>query len=312
MGEVYDLIRRVKDTRINCLVHGESGTGKEVVARAIHYSGVRAGEPFVAINCGAIPENLVESELFGHKKGSFTGAVRDKVGLLTAADRGTVFLDEVAALPLPAQVSLLRALQERRFTPVGEVREVGVDVRVIAASNVDLEDAVGRGQFREDLYYRLNVVQLTLPPLRDRREDIPELVRHFVRRFAAEYGKDLSGVAPDALEALVAWRYPGNVRELQNIVERAVALCTGRLIRVADLPDRMRAGVLPTPAAAVEAFPKGGMDLDRLLAETERVWLNAALKEAGGNKTKAARLLHMSFRSLRYRLAKYGMDDAEG
>ena len=309
MGEIYDLIRRVKDTRINTLLSGESGTGKEMVARAIHYSGVRGEHPFVAINCGAIPENLVESELFGHAKGSFTGAVRDKVGLMQAADKGTLFLDEVNSLPLAAQVKLLRAIQERRFTPVGTTREVSVDVRIIAATNSDLEDAVRDGAFREDLYYRLNVVQMQLPPLRQRAEDLMELTRHFLRRFSEEYGKSVSQVAPDTLRLMRIYHWPGNVRELQNTIERAVALSAGAVIQPEDLPARMRdVGPEVAPATSEPVFPPEGVNLDAELAAFEKRWLVGALDASDGNKTQAARLLQMSFRSFRYRLAKYDMD----
>jgi two-component system response regulator PilR (NtrC family) len=311
MGVIYDLVRRVKDTRINTLLCGESGTGKEVVARAIHYSGVRGEHPFVAINCGAIPENLVESELFGHAKGAFTGAVRDKVGLMQAADKGTLFLDEVNSLPLSAQVKLLRAIQERRFTPVGTTRELSVDVRIIAATNSDLEDAVAEGTFRQDLYYRLNVVQLQLPPLRKRAEDLSELTRHFLRRFSEEYGKPVTGVAPDALRLMRIYHWPGNVRELQNTIERAVALCHGTVVQSEDLPLRMREeGPPPAPDSETPVFPDEGVNLDAQLASFEKRWLVGALDAADGNKTRAARLLQMSFRSFRYRLAKYDLDSA--
>jgi len=310
MAEVYDLVRRVKDTRINCLLLGESGTGKEMVARAIHFSGVRSEGAFVPINCGAIPENLVESELFGYRKGAFTGAVRDKDGLVETAHGGTLFLDEVNALPLSSQVKLLRAIQERRITPVGGTREIEVDIRILAAANVALEDSVAEGAFREDLYYRLNVVQILLPPLRERIDDIPELVRHFVQRYSEEYGKAVTGVSPDVMGVLRSWGYPGNVRELQNTIERAVALCAGPLIRVCDLPPRFnRRFQLPDESEAVPAsFPEEGVDLDAMLGVTEKRWLVTALEAAGGNKTRAARLLRMSFRSFRYRLAKYGLD----
>ena len=309
MGVIYDLVRRVKDTRINTLLCGESGTGKEMVARAIHYSGVRGEQPFVAINCGAIPENLVESELFGHAKGAFTGAVRDKVGLMQAADKGTLFLDEVNSLPLAAQVKLLRAIQERRFTPVGTTRELSVDLRIIAATNSDLEDAVAEGSFRQDLYYRLNVVQLQLPPLRKRAEDLAELTRHFLRRFSEEYGKPVTGVAPDAMRLMRIYHWPGNVRELQNTIERAVALCHGTVVQSEDLPHRMREqGPPSTPEDATPAFPEEGVNLDAQLASFEKRWLVGALDAADGNKTHAARLLKMSFRSFRYRLAKYDLD----
>lgn len=310
MRAVYDMIGRIKDTRISCLIEGQSGTGKEKVAEAIHYSGIRKKGPFVPINCGAIPENLVESELFGHKKGSFTGASRDKIGLMQAADRGTLFLDEVASLPLAAQVKLLRALQERKITPVGGVQELSVDVRVLAACNVDLEAAVENGDFREDLYYRLNVVKIELPPLRDRGEDILLLARAFLEEFAEEYGKPLRGIAPDARELLMAYHYPGNVRELRNLVERAVALSQGQTLSPEDLPGHLHSD---RPPAAQEPpdedFPAEGFDLDAALAGMEKRWLLAALEESEGRKTQAAKLLKMSFRSFRYRLSKYGLDD---
>jgi two-component system, NtrC family, response regulator PilR len=306
MAQVYELVRRIKDSRINCLIQGESGTGKEVVARAIHDSGSRASHPFVAINCGAIPEQLVESELFGHRKGSFTGAIRDKQGLMAAAHKGTLFLDEVASLPLGSQVKLLRAIQERRFTPVGAVEEQEVDVRVVAASNVDLADAVAEGSFREDLFYRLNVVQLDLPPLRERVGDLPELVDHFTAHFAEEYGKEVHGFTPEALRALQQHSFPGNVRELRNLVERAVALAAGPVIGVEDIAGRLRARAGKSASGDGELrFPAEGLNLDALLADTERKWLVAALDACDGNKTEAARLLHMSFRSYRYRLAKH-------
>jgi two-component system response regulator PilR (NtrC family) len=312
MMKIYDLIRRVMNNRINCLIIGESGTGKELIARAIHDNGQRAGAPFVAINCGAIPENLVESELFGHKKGSFTGAVADKVGLFEAADTGTVFLDEVNSLPLSAQVKLLRVLQEQRFTPVGSVREISVNVRVIAASNANLEGIVREGSFREDLYYRLNVVQIPMPALRERTEDIPELIRFFVRKYAQEYGKSVVGLSAEAMRLAQFWSYPGNVRELQNMMERAVALCPGSIIQPEDLPaavrsNREKAAELPEP----ESFPDEGIDLDVLLARVEQKWLLMALEAAGGNRTQAARLLKMSFRSFRYRLAKFDLAEGE-
>jgi two-component system response regulator PilR (NtrC family) len=311
MQRIYELIRRVKDTRINCLIVGESGTGKEVVARAIHFSGNRSASPFVPINCGAIPESLLESELFGHKKGSFTGAVRDKKGLMESAGSGTLFLDEINSLPQAAQVKLLRAIQERKVTPVGALREVEVNARIIAASNADLEAAVKDGRFRDDLYYRLNVVQIGLPALRERSTDIPELVRHFVRRFAKEYDRPDIRLSPDALRTLQAWHFPGNVRELGNIIERAVALCDGSVVDSKDLPDRLaEGGVAPLSLSTVE-IPGDGVNLDSMLSQTERQWLLAALERAGGNKTQAAELLKMSFRSFRYRLAKLGLDHLE-
>ena len=312
MQKVYDLIRRIKDTPINCLVVGESGTGKELVARSLHDAGVRKG-PFVAINCGAIPENLVESELFGHARGAFTGADRDRAGLIAEADRGTLFLDEINSLPSSAQVKLLRVLQERRVKPVGSSREVAVDVRVVAASNADLEQEVRAGRFREDLYYRINVIRIELPALRERPGDIDELVRFFVRKCAADYGKETRAVSAPALRALRAWTWPGNVRELENTIMRAVVLAQGDELLVRDLPEALRSHTPPqeTEPAADRSEPvltEDGLDLDELLAGVERRWLVAALEHCHGNKTRAARLLKMSFRSFRYRLAKYDLD----
>ena len=311
MTRVYELITRVKDTRINCLILGESGTGKEVVARAIHFSVNRGSGPFVPINCGAIPEALVESELFGHKKGSFTGAVKDKKGLMQTADGGTLFLDEVNSLPHSAQVKLLRAIQERRFTPVGGVSEVEIDARIITASNVNLENMVAEGGFRDDLYYRLNVVQIDLPPLRDRAGDLPDLIRHFVRVFGEEYNRPDIRVGPDVMRVLQAWHYPGNVRELSNLIERSVALAQTDLIQIGDLPGKIVDGGRAPLALSVEEFPDEGLNLDSVLSQVEKRWLVSALDEAKGNKTEAAQLLHMSFRSFRYRLAKYGLDELD-
>ncbi|MDP2307653.1 MAG: sigma-54 dependent transcriptional regulator [Pseudomonadota bacterium] len=318
MQEVYSLVRRIMGTRISCLIGGESGTGKELLARAVHYGSERARHAFVPVNCGAIAENLFESELFGYKKGAFTGAARDKVGFFEAADGGTLFLDEVGEMPLASQVKVLRALSEKKVTPVGSTVEVAVDVRIVAATNRDLTAEVAAGRFREDLYYRLNVVQIDMPPLRERAEDVPMLVQHFVERFAEEYKKRVGGVTPEALRMLRAYPFPGNVRELQNIVERAVALEAGALLTPSSLPERVQ-GVLSTPQTEpagtggegdAEAAPEG-LDLEARLAEVERSYLVRALAASGGNRTQAARLLGVTFRSLRYRLVKFGMDEGE-
>jgi two-component system response regulator PilR (NtrC family) len=312
MQEVYGLVRRVMATRINCLICGESGTGKELLARALHYGSDRARKAFVAVNCGAIPEALFESELFGYRKGAFTGAVRDKSGMFEAADGGTLFLDEVGEMPLTAQVKVLRALAERKVTPVGSTAEMPVDVRIVAATNRDLRAEVSAGRFREDLYYRLNVVQIDMPPLRERPEDIPLLASHFVERFASEYGKAIAGATPETLRLLKQYSFPGNVRELQNILERAVALEGGTHITPGALPERLRGefGGAGEEAAETEeiSVPLTGMDLERKLAEVERSYLVRALAMSGGNRTQAARLLGITFRSLRYRLVKLGMD----
>ncbi len=310
--EVYDMVARVRDSRINCLLFGESGTGKEMVARAIHYSGARQEGPFVAVNCGAIPETLIESELFGYKKGAFTGAVRDKVGTFAAANTGTLFLDEVADMPLHAQVKVLRAIAERKVSPVGGVEEVPIDVRILAASNKDLDEEVREGRFREDLYYRLNVVRIELPPLRERDGDVPILARYFATEYAEEYEKDIRGISLDAMRVLEAWAWPGNVRELKNVIERAVALEAGAEISRASLPRPLReasdARAIQTADSSKDVLPAEGLDLDALLGEMERHYLALALARTDGNKTKAASLLGMSFRSFRYRLAKCGLD----
>jgi len=306
MLPVYSLIRKVKDSKINCMIVGESGTGKEMVARSIHHAGERGEKPFVAINCGAIPENLVESELFGHKKGSFTGAIRNKVGLIKAAHGGTLFLDEVDALPLNVQVKLLRVLQEKRFLPVGEVIEEEADVRIVAASNSDLESLVRQSKFREDLYYRLNVVEISLPPLRERAEDVVELSRFFMERYSREYGKSLLGISPDALAQLRSLSFPGNVRELQNLIERAVALSVGNVLQKSDFPNYPQQSLWNREETI--QFPIEGVNLDVMMDELEKKWLKAAILKTKGKKIKAAELLGVSFRSFRYRLTKHGLD----
>jgi two-component system response regulator PilR (NtrC family) len=308
MQKVFELIGKIHSTRTSVLITGESGTGKELVARALHSEGVRSARPFVAVNCGAIPEELMESELFGHKRGAFTGAVADKQGLFQQADGGTLFLDEIGELSLGLQVKLLRALQERRVKPVGEVSEQEVDVRVIAATNRELEEEVARGGFRSDLYYRLNVIEVRLPPLRQRREDLALLIDHFVRRFAIEQDKRIVGLDPDALRALQGHDFPGNVRELENIIEHAVTLAAGPRIEVGDLPKLRQPAATPAADAAKLHLPEEGFDLDRVLHDYERAIVLRALDQAAGVRKRAAQLLGITFRSLRYRLAKLGMD----
>jgi two-component system response regulator PilR (NtrC family) len=307
MQKVFELIGKIHSARTSVLISGESGTGKELVARALHSEGSRAQKPFVAVNCGAIPEELMESELFGHKRGSFTGAVADKPGLFTEANGGTLFLDEIGELSLGLQVKLLRALQERKIKAVGATDEVEVDVRVVAATNRDLEAEVARGAFRADLYYRLNVIEVRIPPLRQRREDIPLLAEHFLRRFSTEHGRNvrLSGEAMRKLETL---DFPGNVRELENALERAVALSSSPIIGASELPDP-RPGV--RVAEAPNELPAEGVDLERLVADFERGWVLRALEATGGVRKRAATLLGISFRSLRYRLEKLGIDKGD-
>jgi two-component system response regulator PilR (NtrC family) len=305
MQKVFELITKIHSVKTSVLITGESGTGKELVARALHTEGVRAKTPFVAVNCGAIPEELMESELFGHKRGAFTGAVADKIGMFQEADGGTMFLDEIGELSLGLQVKLLRALQERRVKPVGATEELEVDVRVIAATNRDLETEVSRGAFRADLYYRLNVIELRLPPLRHRREDIPLLAEHFLRRFSAEHRR-ASKLSPEAMRRLESYEFPGNVRELENIIERAVALSSSALIGMSDLPE-VKSPRITTPQPP-SALPAEGVDLDQLVSDYERTWVLRALEQTGGVRKRAAALLGISFRSLRYRLEKLGLD----
>ena len=307
MQQLFELIGKIHSARTSVLITGESGTGKELVARALHTEGSRASRPFVAVNCGAIPGDLLESELFGHKKGAFTGAIADQPGLFRQADGGTLFLDEIGDMPLGLQVKLLRALQERRIKAVGAAEEVEIDVRVIAATNRDLAAEVARGAFRADLYYRLDVIEIRIPPLRQRREDIALLAEHFLRRFGAEHGRVLQ-MTPEALRRLEGHDFPGNVRELENMLERAVALSSGPMIGASDLPEARSAQPVPE---VVGAFPADGIDLDRLLADVERGWVLRALEHTGGVRKRAATALGISFRSLRYRLAKLGFDKGD-
>jgi len=307
IAEVREMIEKVAPARTTILVTGESGTGKEVVARAIHLRGARRGQPFVAINCAAIPEGLIESELFGHEKGAFTGASEAKPGLFEVAGSGTLFLDEVGDLPHAVQVKLLRALQERRIRRVGGSRDVPVAARIVAATNRDLSTEVQAGRFREDLYYRLNVIQLRIPPLRERREDLPLFLAHFLERFAAELGRPRARLSPEAEEILLAHDWPGNVRELANVVERAVTLSTGEVLEPGVLPPNLRGRVAAVAVTGAATLPDSGMDLQSHLDAIERALLEQALARTGGVKTEAARLLSLTFRSLRYRLAKYGI-----
>jgi two-component system response regulator PilR (NtrC family) len=309
MEQLYELVGRVANTKTNVLVCGESGTGKELVARAIHDQSERREHPFVAVNCGAIPENLLESELFGHVKGSFTGAVSNKAGLFETAHRGTLFLDEIGELPGSLQVKLLRVIQDKALRRVGGTSDHQVDVRIVAATNRKLEEEVAAGRFREDLYYRLNVIQIALPPLRDRLEDIPLLVQHFVEKFAAEVGKPMKGFSEAAMERLLGYAFPGNVRELENMVERAVALTQSDTIGAESLPPSV---LEPAPRGPAAKLPLEGSNLDTLVNEFERGLLQEALRQSRGVKKRAAQLLGISFRSFRYRLEKLGMEEARG
>lgn len=308
MHSIFDLIKRVSQAPTNILVTGESGTGKEVIAKAIHYNGPLKDRPFVTINCGAIPENLMESEMFGHKKGSFTGAITDKAGLFEVANGGTLFLDEVGELPLSIQVKLLRAIQERIIRRVGATDDMKVDVRIIAATNRNLEDMVAKGTFRQDLFYRLNVINIKSPALRDRAEDIPLLAQHFLKKYNERLGKNISSISTEAMDILKKYNYPGNVRELENMIERTVALEAGSTILPESLPPMVNTPTGRKMASSQEIeIGDDGLDLDKVIGQIEKEILVKAIHAAGGIKKKAAKLLKISFRSMRYRIEKYNL-----
>jgi two-component system NtrC family response regulator len=307
--QVLQAVDSVRESNATILLTGESGTGKEMVARAIHKHGNRADKPFVAVNCAAIPEGLLESEMFGHRKGAFTGAVADRVGRFQQADKGTLFLDEVGDMPLALQAKILRALQERVIEPVGDPRERKVDVRVIAATNKNLLEAVANKEFREDLYYRLNVFPIPLPALRERVEDIAPLARHFAHSLGATAGKRISGFSAKALQAMASYTWPGNIRELQNCVERATIVATGQVIEEKDLPgylfDTQVQGA--ENSAAISVGPQVPSDLEAALAEVEKAYILAALQQSNGVQAAAAQLIGISERSFWYRLKKLGI-----
>lgn len=308
MHAVFDLVKRVSSAPTNVLVTGESGTGKEVVAKAIHFNGPLKDRPFITVNCGAIPENLMESEMFGHKKGSFTGAIADKAGLFEAADGGTLFLDEIGELPLSIQVKLLRALQERVVRRVGATDDTKVEVRIIAATNRNLEDMVAKGTFRQDLYYRLNVINIKTPSLRERRDDIPLLANHFLRKYNEKMNKAIGGISAEAMEILKKYDYPGNVRELENMIERTVALEGGAMVLPESLPPMVNTPNGRKMASSNEIeIGSDGIDLDKVVGQIEKELLIKAIHAAGGVKKRAAKLLHISFRSMRYRIEKYNL-----
>jgi two-component system response regulator PilR (NtrC family) len=305
MLKVYATIKKVADTPANVLILGESGTGKELVARAIHDNSSRQKMPFVVINCGGIPENLLESELFGYIKGSFTGAYADKAGLFEIAHGGTVFLDEITQLPRLLQVKLLRVVQEKTFRRIGGADDIHVDVRIISATNQNLAETVKTGSFREDLYYRLNVIPIHLPPLRERKEDIPVLTTYFIEKYSHEFGKEIKTISAYALELLIQYPFPGNIRELENIIERSIALETSNiilpenLIMTKDLGDK---GYIP-----IYEMSDIGLDLNDELAKFEKRLIEQALEKAGGSKSRAAELLKISYDSLHYRSEKLGI-----
>ena len=310
MQAVFQLIETIAPTGSTVLITGESGTGKELVARAIHFNSLRKDRPFVALNCGALPESLLESELFGHVRGAFTGADRNKKGLIEVAEKGTILLDEIGETSAMMQVKLLRVLQERKFRRVGGTEETGADIRIIAATNRDLSKMVAEGGFREDLFYRINVIPVHLPSLRERQEDIPLLADHFVAKYSAQVGKAVEGISAEALHCLQGYQWPGNIRELENAIERAVTLERAATIQTGSLPDRIRGNGLPPAAAAggpPAALPEAGFDLEQHVQHIEREYIAEALRRVGGVKVKAADLLGMSFRSFRYYTKKYNL-----
>jgi two-component system, NtrC family, response regulator AtoC len=308
MLDLFRTVRKIAEFKTTVLIGGESGTGKELIARAIHRTSPRAQAPFIAVNCGAIPDNLLESELFGHRKGAFTDANRDRKGLFEEASGGTLFLDEIGELPLGLQVKLLRVLQEGEVRRLGDSQDIRVDVRVVAATARDLVAEVSRGAFREDLFYRLNVFTLHLPALRERREDIPLLVEHFLARMNARMGLAIAGTSAEAMRLLVEYDWPGNVRELENCVERAIVLCEGTHIEVEALPERLRT---TAPAAILTPTPSpddGDLSIKRASRRSEELLIRRALQKTRGNRTRAAELLEISHRALLYKIKEYGIN----
>jgi two-component system, NtrC family, response regulator PilR len=304
MREIFSVVSRIADTGSTVLISGESGTGKELIARAIHYNSGRRGK-FVSINCGALPENLLESELFGHERGAFTGAVREKKGLFQEADRGTIFLDEIGEMSPAMQIKLLRALQERVIRRVGGNDDIAIEVRVIAATNRDLAEEIHRGAFREDLFYRINVIPIELPPLRHRKEDIPLLAEQFISKFCAAAGQPPKKISVDAMHALERYQWPGNVRELENVIERMIALEKSDILTTRSLPETIIFG--PGSRDRTFELPPEGIDLEKHLEEVGRALMIEALERSGGVQSKAAELLKMSFRSFRYYAKKYDL-----
>jgi len=309
LNQLKATIRTVASTGSTILIHGESGTGKELVARAVHTCSQRAGEPFVSLNCGAFPETLLETELFGYVKGAFTGASQNKRGLFEVANGGTIFLDEIGEMSLSMQVKLLRALQERTVRPVGGSTETAVDVRVIAATNRDLQEMVGEKTFREDLYYRISVIPIEVPPLRDRQEDIPLLANHFLKRYAPAAGKNILRISEQSIAALTSYDWPGNVRQLENTIERGVAMESGEDLIVSAPGERSKAraaaAAMGTVALDSVSVPSDGIDMEAYVADLEKSLLLSALRQSGGVQTRAAEMLKLSYRSFRHLAKKY-------
>jgi two-component system, NtrC family, response regulator AtoC len=305
MGDIFALIGKVCDYKTTVLILGESGTGKELIARAIHYGSIRNSAPFVAVNCGAIPENLLESELFGHVRGAFTDACTDKAGLFEQADGGTLFLDEIGEMPLSLQTKILRVLQEGEIRRIGSSAVKQVDVRVVSATSKDLQQEVTEGRFREDLFFRLNVFSIKLPPLRERPEDIPLLVTHFLAKFGEKFRRPEVGCTPEVVKLLLAYSWPGNVRELENAIERGLVLCEGNLLTPDCLPDTLRK---TQPAGWGKIVTGDNLSIKQAEEMLERDFIRRALEKTGGNRTHAARLLEISHRALLYKLKEYGME----
>jgi len=314
---IYTTIKQVADTRTNVLITGESGTGKELIARGIHNNSSRKDSPFTVIHCAGIPETLMESELFGHRKGAFTGAVENKEGLFEASHGGTVFLDEIAELSPTIQVKLLRVVHEKAFKRVGDTKDIEVDIRIISATNKNLEDEVIAGNFREDLFYRLNVIHIDTPPLRERKEDLPALAHHFLEKFSKEMGKSIHKLSSYALDMLATYDFPGNIRELENMIERSVATATTNIILPESLAlashkqTKTQQGETVSATPVIQDFPPTGINLEDLLGNMERQYLLKAMEMSGGGKQKAAELLGITMRNLRYRLEKLEKEKAQ-
>jgi two-component system response regulator AtoC len=304
MLRIIDTNKKIADYKTTVLITGESGTGKEIIAKAVHFNGSRSGKSFVTINCGAIPVNLLESELFGHQKGSFTGAIRTKRGLFEEANEGTIFLDEIGELPLELQVKLLRVLQEEEIRRIGENRPIHVDVRVLAASARNLKTEVEQGRFRSDLYFRLNVLIIDLPPLRNRKDDLPLLIVHFLKKFNAKLGKSIEGIDEDAMRKLMSHNWPGNIRELENCIERAVLLTAANTVTVQSLPPYLS----EVKESQTAQLPAGNLSIKKAAAATEKDLIEKALDRTGGNRTHAAKLLEINHRTILYKIKEYNID----
>ncbi len=307
MNRIFDVIEKVKDYKTTVLITGESGTGKELVAKALHFNSIRKNAPFIPVNCGGIPENLLESEFFGHVKGAFTDAVRSKKGLFEEANGGTLFLDELGDLPLTLQVKLLRVLQEEEIRPVGDTRTIKVDVRIVAATAINLEKAVQEGRFREDLYYRINVLSISIPPLRERKEDIHLLVDHFLKKYNKRLGIDVQGVSPEAMHLLLEYQWPGNVRELENLMERAMVLSDGKIIKADDLPPSINNSISKESVDGLVGLDAANLSIKKASKVLEKELIKRALRRTGGNKTQACHLLEISLPALLYKMKEYGL-----